>query len=205
MSNPGRVVVAGDGPDADRAFASDPVLAARPREFSHRRTFFPVVLNALGVALFTALIAAVVVLLVRSWGEFGAEQLVLAAVAVFGALMVVTMTGKLLDRRTRSAWQEVRGDHVTSLASEWFAAGELPDVVHGDFESGTPVRFPALSVGRTSTGTSVGVHLYGDHYPLYITVWVSEGDDARVWPLVALRSSEARQWAESVAVGKLDG
>lgn len=205
MTGSSTVLEPSSDPGAGQAFQSDPVLAFRRREFVHRRTMFPILLSALGFFLFAALVVAAVIMFVRDWGVFGSEQIVVAVLGLFGLLMAIVLGARLLNPRTRSAWTEVRGDRRVNLTSSWFTAqggDSEADEIHRTFTTGDMARFPRLHSGRSHQSVNVGLHIFGEGYPLYVTVWTHEGNGVRAWPLVPIRSQAAADWAKQLIVGR---
>lgn len=190
--------------DGARAFASDPVLAFRSRDFAHRSTALPIVLAGLGAVLFAALVAASVVRVIAA-EDFGGEEILFAVLGAFGLLMVVVLLRRVFDPKSRSAWQEVRGERRTKLTSGWYTAAggaEEADVLHRIFSTGDVNRFPVLQLGRSASAVNVGLHIFGEGSPLYVTVWVHDGAEVRAWPLVPVRDEKAGTWARELLVGR---
>lgn len=204
MSNISQVLEPASDPGAAKAFASDPVLAFRTREFTHRNTVFPLVLAGLGALLFAALVAAAVIRIIGAEG-FGGETILWIVIGAFGLLMVVVLLRRLFDPKSRTAWQEVRGDAKKNLTSGWYTVqggAEQADDLHRLFTTGDVGRFPKLQLGRSRSQINVGLHIFGDGAPLYVTIWTHEGADVRAWPLVIVRSQGADTWAQNIIVGR---
>lgn len=204
MSNISQVLEPASDPGAAQSFASDPVLAFRNRDFSYRKTMLPLVLAGLGVVLFAALVVVAAVRIVGAEG-FGGQEILFAVLGLFGLLMVIVLVRRLLDPKSRSAWQEVRGDSRKNLTSGWYTVqggSAEADELHRLFTTGDVGRFPRLQLGRSASAVNVGLHIFGEGAPLYVTVWTHEGADVRAWPLVAVRSQGADTWAQNILVGR---